>query len=220
MRQERCVRCAVLSSLFALGCAAQSAGTRDSVWDSESPDAPAAVGEVSTSEQDQEDIACARQIRADSEKLCGDAPPTLPEAYAERARRIWQRHTERCPGMRSRAALRELDECVTSLEEAPNQVDMETQARRDAARAKLEDLRADPLFAHARRRVREAREEASLASQDYEQAYQRGAATAVRFRAEAWEQAEKNLQEAEGRLLELIVKHGIDPRDARALGVW
>ena len=220
MRHEHCVRCAVLSCLFAFGCAAQNAESRDTVWDSESPDAPEVVGEVSTNEQERADISCARQIRADGEKAGGDAPPTLPEGYAERARRLWQQHTDRCPGMRSRAALRELDECVKGLEQAPNQVDLQTQARRDDARANLGELRADPLFAHARRLVREARDEASMAAQDYEQAYQRGTATNVRFRAEAWEQAEKSLQEAEDRLREIIVKHGIDPRDARALGVW
>jgi hypothetical protein len=220
MRLEVRVIGAVLCALPLLfGCAAQRADSRDTRWDDENPDRVEAAGEQATSEEERADVGCAREIRSEIERQCSDAPPTLPESYAARARGVWKQLEGRCPGMRSRAALREFDGCVVSLELTPNQIDVPTESRRAEARAKVGDLKADPLYVHARRRLREALEEATMAAQDYEQALQRGTASNVRFRAETWTQAEKDLREAEERLRELMVKHSIDPRDAHALGV-
>jgi hypothetical protein len=165
------------------------------------------------------DTDCARQVRATAERLCADAPPSLPDGYALRARVRYGELARTCSGPRSRHALRRLDECVTELEADPGQIDPATAERRRETRARVDTVRADPLYPRAVRRLRAATAEADRAAEDFRSALQAGDPDELRFRLETWTSAEQEAHVAARELERLIADHGIDLRDARALGL-
>jgi hypothetical protein len=219
MLSEIRLPCAGLLALLLAtpGCATdRAAGAEPGYGDARAP----AVHELTADEQ--ADLDCARLVQEEKRRICDDAPPSLPEGYGERSRATVEGLDERCgSGMRARAALRELDACLLPIEEDPSQIDLATNARREGAGPLVTALKEDPLFPRARRRLQETREEAELAAGAYRQSLRDGESESkVRFRADAWEQAESDYRTARRKLLEMMERHGVDPRDARALGVW
>jgi len=205
----------LLFALFALACASRQ-DTRESGW-SDDESKGNASGALDNGD---EDAACARQVRAARKSHCEEAPPQLPEGYAEKAREPWDRLTQRCAGMRARLALRHFDACIVALEKEPSQMSHEDDERRADAKSKVADLRANPVYQHAFKRKREAVEEADRSSQLYRQAAKDQDEQMLRHRGQAWHAAEQEIEQADQALLELLEQQQISLRDAKALGLF
>ncbi|MBI5542949.1 MAG: hypothetical protein HY901_03615 [Deltaproteobacteria bacterium] len=168
-----------------------------------------------------EDTECAKKVRADKKHYCDDAPAEVPEGYAARIRRVWDEHAHRCEGMRARAALRVFDQCVTTYEAEGNQIDLETRTRRDEAKNRVAELKADPVFQRALAKKRSAVEDADTAASEYKEAVtSRKEGTEIRFRREAWAEADAAAKAAEAELRTWFEKESLDPKDVRAFGLW
>ncbi|MGC4113665.1 MAG: hypothetical protein QM765_03175 [Myxococcales bacterium] len=105
---------------------------------------------------------------------CDDRPSEISEGYAARAREKWQELSNQCSSTRCWRALRELDECIASHESEPNQVDDETRARREAAKATAQELRGDSVFQIVLKKKRMAVDEADSAAEDFRSAKKDG----------------------------------------------
>lgn len=182
---------------------------------------PSSRGEPSRDPGDAADLACARKARDEKKRLCQDRPGDLSEDYAQLARASWTGLMERCEGPRARFFLRDLDRCIVRLEDEPNQVTDAARARRADAAVAVAELRVDPGFEHVLRTRRAAESDADAAAEDYLAARaDRVSGPELQFRMESWAEAEKALREAEARLRGAISRQHLDPRDARALGIW
>ncbi|HEY3445953.1 MAG TPA: hypothetical protein VGK67_06280 [Myxococcales bacterium] len=164
---------------------------------------------------------CLRKIASAKKHVCDDRPADISEGYAAHARESWQELASGCTGTRCWRALRELDECIAGYESEPNQIDDETKARRDAAKPTAQDLRGDSVFQIVLKKKRMAVDEADAAADEYRSAKKDGVTgNELKFRREAWDIAELAVRDAEANLVNALKAKDIDPRDARALGLW
>lgn len=174
-------------------------------------DAPAATGGEGE---------CLRRVAAANKHFCEDRPSELSEGYAMRARGAWHKIAKDCTGTRASRALREFDRCIAEFEAQPSQIDDATRARREDARSKVTELKADVMFSRALAKKRAKVSEADDAHREFMSARESGDKNEMRFRKEAWDLAERELRAAEQELRDALRIHNLDPRDARALGVW
>lgn len=164
---------------------------------------------------------CLRKIALAKKHHCDDRPSEISEGYAVRAREKWQELSDSCSGTRCWRALRELDECIAVYESEPNQVDDDTRARRAAVKQTAQDLRSDSVFQIVLKKKRMAVDEADAAAEEYRSARKEGiTGNELKFRKEAWDNAEQAVKEAEANLVGALKAKDLDPRDARALGLW
>ena len=167
------------------------------------------------------EMQCLRKIALTKKHHCDDRPSEISEGYAIRAREAWQELADNCHGTRCSRALRELDECIATYEDEPNQIDDEMRARREEAKPRALELRGDAVFQIVLKKKRAAVDEADAAAEEYRSAKKDGqTGNELSFRRETWDNAEKAVREAEDNLRAALKAKDINAKDARALGLW
>jgi hypothetical protein len=123
-----------------------------------------------------------------------------------------------CPSVAVPERVAKMDACIATVGQVAQSTAAEADARRSAAAPKVAEVRADPEYQAAAAKVRALLDEQRLHCEN--------AANAERDQSpnlELWRKkcrdAEDRTATANGQRLAIVQRHGIDPRDADALGL-
>lgn len=166
--------------------------------------------------------AMAPQCEAQMQKLhayCAEFPDQVPEAAVTHIKGQRDALVMQCKYAPTDPAVVEVDGCVAGLEGRSNAQGAEASTRQAAAADKVPHVKADPKYQEILATWKGQSDDAQLACDDAEdrrRARMDNATTAQR----KCDRVTEELRATEAQMRAILESHGIDPRDAPALGLW
>lgn len=155
--------------------------------------------------------------------LCAD--PSMrqanPEAMAGVRSGMEQQHafiTANCRTLATPERVAKMDACLAQVRGVAQTSGSEAAARRSAAAPKVPEVRADPAFQAATAKVRTLLDEQTLHCENADNATKDGSPNAELWRRKCLD-AQDRASAANAERNAILGRHGIDPRDAAALGL-
>jgi transcriptional regulator of acetoin/glycerol metabolism len=145
---------------------------------------------------------------------CAGAPPVADQAHLVDFE--YQSLRSSCRDPANQPHIAALATCVARYHEVVTARDLGEEQIRQRFAAQLAELKADPTYQAAHRIFKDARDEAQLAREAYEQQ-----GMPIRSPYERrMESKRKQFHDAEDRLRSIIEQHGIEAQYSQILGVW
>lgn len=164
----------------------------------------------------------APQCEATAAKLqsaCEEAPAEASSALSAHLERQRAALAPHCSDPSVEPAFAKLDQCLASLHTRGQAEQEEALARQEAVKDKVPYVKADQKYQDTLATWQAQVDDTNLACDDAEdrrRARMDNAATAQR----KCDRLSEQLRETEAQMRAILESHGIDPRDAPALGLW
>ena len=155
--------------------------------------------------------------------LCADptvqkAPPEATEALRKTLEQQRGFITTHCGSIAVPERVAKMDACIADIGHLAQTSTSAAAARRSAASPKVAEVRADPEYQAAAAKLRTLLDEQQLHCENADNAEKDGSPNLGLWRTKC-RQAEDRAAAANGERHAILRRHGIDPRDADALGL-